>query len=80
MYFAVIRVNEMYDPSFIYHLISSKDFHKKLHIFCEGGALRVIKVAALKSIKLNKKCKFVSDNMLNYSANSKVFILLKEII
>ena len=30
-----------------------KDFHKKLHIFCEGGALRVIKVAALKSIKLN---------------------------
>ena len=53
MYFAVIRVNEMYDPSFIYHLISSKDFHKKLHIFCEGGALRVIKVAALKSIKLN---------------------------
>lgn len=53
MYFAVIRVNEMYDPSFIYHLVSSKDFHKKLHIFCEGGALRVIKVAALKSIKLN---------------------------
>ena len=33
----------------------------------------------IKSRKLNKKCKFVSDNMLNYSANSKVFILLKEI-
>lgn len=53
MYFAVIRLNEGYDHSFIYHLISSESFHKKLHIFLEGGALKVIKVADLKKMKIN---------------------------
>lgn len=53
MYFAIIRLKEGYNSSFIYHFLSSDEFHKGLHTLLEGGALRVIKVADLKNIKIN---------------------------
>ncbi|MFM5882242.1 MULTISPECIES: restriction endonuclease subunit S [Methanobrevibacter] len=53
MYFAIIRLNEGYDSSFIYHLMNSDLFHNKLHVLLEGGTLRVIKVADLKKMKIN---------------------------
>ena len=53
MYFAIIRLKKGYDPYFIYHLLNSGTFHKKLHKLLEGGALKVIKVNDLKNIKIN---------------------------
>lgn len=53
MYFAVIRLKENYDSSFIFHLLNSNYFHKKIYKLLEGGALRVIKVSDLKNIALD---------------------------
>lgn len=53
MYFAIIRLKEDFDTSFIYHLLDSDEFHKKLYTLLEGGNLRVIKVSDLKKIKIN---------------------------
>lgn len=53
MYFTVIRLKKEYNPFFIYHLLNSDLFHKKLHKLLEGGALKVIKVADLRKIKIN---------------------------
>ena len=53
MYFAIIRLNEEYNPYFIYHLLNSTMFHDKLYKLLEGGSLRVIKVSDLKKIKIN---------------------------
>lgn len=52
MYFAIIRLNEGYNPDYIYHLLDSILFHKKLHTLLEGGALKIIKVADLKNIEI----------------------------
>lgn len=52
MYFAIIRLKEGYDATFIYHFINSTVFHKKLHTLLEGGALKIIKVADLKNIEI----------------------------
>lgn len=53
MYFAIIRLKKDYNPTFIYHILNSKQFHFKLHKLLEGGALKVIKVNDLKNIKIN---------------------------
>lgn len=53
MYFAIIRLKENYDPSFVFHVLSSENFHKKLYKLLEGGALKVIKVADLKRLTIN---------------------------
>lgn len=53
MYFAVIRVKEGYNSSFIYHLLNSNLFHEKSYRFLEGGSLRVIKISDLRDIKIN---------------------------
>lgn len=53
MYFAIIRLKEEYDSSFIYHVLESEIFHKKIHTFLEGGALKIIKLSDLKKIRIN---------------------------
>lgn len=53
MYFAIIRLKENYDPFFMYHILGSDLFHKKLYKLLEGGSLKVIKVSDLKNIKIN---------------------------
>lgn len=53
MYFAVVRLKEGYNPSFIYHLLKSNYFLKELYKLREGGSLRIIKVSDLKKIKLD---------------------------
>ncbi len=53
MYFAIIRLKENIDSSFIFHVLSSENFHKKLYKLLEGGALKVIKVSDLKNLTIN---------------------------
>lgn len=53
MYFAIIRLKKNYDSSFIFHVLNSNYFHKKLYKFLEGGALRVIKVTDLKNLTID---------------------------
>ena len=53
MYFAIIRLKKGYDSYFIYHILQSDLFHKKLYKLLEGGSLKVIKVNDLKNIKIS---------------------------
>ena len=53
MHFGIIRLKKEYDVSYIYHVLSSDFFHKKLHVLLEGGSLKVIKINDLKNIKIN---------------------------
>lgn len=52
MYFAVIRLHEGYDASFIYHVLESQVFRKEIHTLLEGGALKIIKLSDLRQIKI----------------------------
>ena len=52
MYFVIIRLKDNYDSSFIFHILESNSFHKKLYKLLEGGALKVIKVADLKNLTM----------------------------
>ena len=52
MQYAVIRLNEGYDSKYVYHILKSKDFKRKLERFQMGSALKFIKINDLKSIKI----------------------------
>ena len=53
MFFGIIRIKKGFYSSYVYHLLNSEMFHKKIYSFLEGGNLRVIKIEYLKNIKIN---------------------------